>query len=91
MSQNNYLSKREVYWYSKAWFLHVLCLKITTSQRERFIHLSHNDLDGYGGLKITTSQRERFIQLHCGRQQWQLSLKITTSQRERFIKTVKGN
>ena len=36
-------------------------LKITTSQRERFIYIENELDEDYDCLKITTSQRERFI------------------------------
>ena len=64
MSQNNYLSKREVYKKMVGLSESALYigLKITTSQRERFIflHTGMKILDEES-LKITTSQRERFI------------------------------
>ena len=64
MSQNNYLSKREVY---NKQYLDLIPadkrLKITTSQRERFISetILENNLPLPTRLKITTSQRERFM------------------------------
>ena len=88
-SQNNYLSKREVYTKvstSRSKIQRVVSLKITTSQRERFIKLTHSSVEEmYQGLKITTSQRERFISQKVELLQEGESLKITTSQRERFI------
>ena len=60
-------------------------LKITTSQRERFI-LQDNGIGNWRtkSLKITTSQRERFIELKESDLTLLITacLKITTSQRE---------
>ena len=41
-------------------------LKITTSQRERFIRAMLADYNSKESLKITTSQRERFISFFYG-------------------------
>ena len=68
--------------------LNTTSLKITTSQRERFIkQKTKNALNVAKRLKITTSQRERFISFSIQKKEEIKvdGLKITTSQRERFI------
>ena len=87
-SQNNYLSKREVYKKSLTLKYQAYRLKITTSQRERFIsELCKTIL--YNKLKSQNnylSKREVYkLKLKLKLAQVKKSLKITTSQRERFI------
>ena len=63
-SQNNYLSKREVYQINTIeQFTEVSCLKITTSQRERFI--THRDCGAIHGKSMSQnnylSKREVYL------------------------------
>ena len=88
MSQNNYLSKREVYIsLIKEIAAEQKRLKITTSQRERFIsilwHMGHVVEASQNNY---LSKREVYVYsqtlVGCDLPE---RLKITTSQRERFI------
>ena len=85
-SQNNYLSKREVYL-----TLQEIkgkldnCLKITTSQRERFMFL--NQFNSPLTLSQNNYLSKREVYTKSNAQLFLvLRLKITTSQRERFIR-----